>query len=205
MTANSAVNPAGTPSELTWSTWWRRLWGLNGLITIIAGLVILLWPDATLSVLSVILGIWLVVAGVIEMFRAAVTPRGRDGGARAFAAFGGLAYAVVGVFLVFHPYHTVSVLAAILGAVLLLGGVLGLFANARRKSGWRRLPQLAIGIVLILAGLVVLIWPSGAILALVRIAGIALLALGVIQLVAAYRGRKKSNEVGQPVEENGTS
>ncbi len=202
MTTGAPVNAAGGASERMWRMWWRRLWGINGLVSLAAGVIVLIWPDESLIVLSVVLGLWLVVAALIQVGQAAVAPGGRTvvapGGRtaqeRLLAAGGGLIYLAGGVFCLIHPFDTVAVLASIFGVVLILGGLIELFSGTRRKSGRRRIPQIGVGVIAVLAGLVVLIWPSWTLVTLIRIAGIALLALGLAQVYAAHRARQRAGE-----------
>jgi uncharacterized membrane protein HdeD (DUF308 family) len=46
----------------------RTVVGLLGAITVLGGLVVLLWPAATLLTIIYLTGIWLVVIGAIELF-----------------------------------------------------------------------------------------------------------------------------------------
>src|SRR5688500_14901042 len=74
--------PSGVPHSMS------RLvdhWGLvltYGLITIGLGLVLVLWPDETLKVLAVLIGIQFILTGIFRLVLA-VASRSLDGGSRA--------------------------------------------------------------------------------------------------------------------------
>jgi uncharacterized membrane protein HdeD (DUF308 family) len=46
----------------------RTLVGLLGAITVVGGLVVLLWPGATLITIIYLTGIWLIVMGAVQLF-----------------------------------------------------------------------------------------------------------------------------------------
>jgi uncharacterized membrane protein HdeD (DUF308 family) len=46
----------------------RTIVGLLGAFTVLGGLVVLLWPAATLLTIIYLTGIWLIVMGAIELF-----------------------------------------------------------------------------------------------------------------------------------------
>lgn len=48
----------------------RALVGLLGAITVVGGLVVLLWPGATLITIIYLTGIWLIVMGAVQLFLA---------------------------------------------------------------------------------------------------------------------------------------
>ena len=52
----------------------RRLYGITGAVGLLAGLALLFWPVKTLVVLTVVLGIYFIVAGIIRLATAIWTP-----------------------------------------------------------------------------------------------------------------------------------
>ena len=152
--------------------------GINGFVALVIGIILLIWPKETLAVLAVLLGIWLIISAILQ-FVAAVSRRRDDADgapiSRTAGIISALIYLITGIFCLFHPFTTVSVLAAIVGVTLLLVGAAAIFSSRQRKAGWRRGPQLIFGIVSMIGGLIVLIWPSVTLLAIVKIAGILLI------------------------------
>src|SRR5690349_12497246 len=72
MTEPLVTAPAGgsADSEDALRTWWRRLSGLNGLIALAIGIILLVWPEETLAVVAVLLGVWLIVSALVQLFQA---------------------------------------------------------------------------------------------------------------------------------------
>jgi uncharacterized membrane protein HdeD (DUF308 family) len=168
--------------------WWARLGLVGGAVSIVVALILMVWPSETLVVLAVLLGIWLIIAGVANLAQAIFAPEDRTGGLRALKAIGGVIFLIAGVFCVRHAFTTVTFVAALIGITWLVTGVLEVFsAFGAGVSGWYRGSAFALGILSILAALVVLIWPEPSLVAMVWLAGIWLLILGIAQIVAAIR------------------
>jgi Short repeat of unknown function (DUF308) len=66
---------------------WELLLGL-GIVSVLIGVVILVWPNQTLRVVGVPFGIYLLVSGVVEII-VAFTPGFRSGWSRFFSAVAG--------------------------------------------------------------------------------------------------------------------
>jgi len=56
---------------------WRWLWILGGILSLIAGIITLAWPNRTLLVLSVLLSWFLVIKGIVDVIDA-LAHTGRD-------------------------------------------------------------------------------------------------------------------------------
>jgi uncharacterized membrane protein HdeD (DUF308 family) len=168
--------------------WWSRLAVAGGVVSIVLAVILLVWPEETLVVVAVLLGIWLIFAGVAGLVQAIFAPEASTGGLRVLKAIGGLLYLIAGVFCVRHAFTTVTILAALIGIAWLVTGVVEVFsAFGQGVSGWYRGSAFALGILSILAALVVLIWPTPSLVTLVWLAGIWLLILGIAQIVMAIR------------------
>jgi uncharacterized membrane protein HdeD (DUF308 family) len=104
----------------------RGMLALIGVLSAIAGLVLIKKPFDTLVVFTIIVGIWFVVAGVVRFVVALAQPRER-GGNILVAVLDLLA----GIVILAWPDLSLSTLAVIIGIVLILRGALFIF------GGWR--------------------------------------------------------------------
>ena len=93
---------------------------LLGLVDLAAGVVALAWPGPTALVLVVIVGVWAVTAGVVEIFSAFGTRE--PAGTRALVILGGLASVAFGVVLFAHPGVGAVTLALLFGLFNLIYG-----------------------------------------------------------------------------------
>ncbi len=94
---------------------------LLGLVNLAAGVVALAWPVPTALVLVLIVGVWAVVAGVVEI--AAAFQAGEPAGTRAMFILGGLVSVAFGVVLFAHPGIGAITLALLFGLFSLIAGV----------------------------------------------------------------------------------
>ena len=93
---------------------------LLGLVNLAAGVVALAWPVPTALVLVLIVGVWAIVAGVVEI--AAAFRAGEPAGTRAMFILGGLVSVAFGVVLFAHPGIGAITLALLFGLFSLIAG-----------------------------------------------------------------------------------
>jgi uncharacterized membrane protein HdeD (DUF308 family) len=155
----------------------------TGAVTLAAGLVLLFWPDRTITVVARLTGILVVVVGVADLVDAYQHRRGGSYGA--LQTIRGVLNVGFGFALVFWPHVTVTVLVWIFGISLVLTGALGLVALRRIPGEFRR-PTLIRAVVTIVFGLLVLIWPSATLQAVALIVAALLIAFGLILLWSGY-------------------
>jgi uncharacterized membrane protein HdeD (DUF308 family) len=97
----------------------RGLLALVGVLSAIAGLVLIKKPFETLLVFALILGIWLIVAGVVRLMSAFALRAER--GLNIFLA---ILDVIAGIVILSWPELSLSTLAVILGIILVLRGLL---------------------------------------------------------------------------------
>jgi uncharacterized membrane protein HdeD (DUF308 family)/alpha-beta hydrolase superfamily lysophospholipase len=97
----------------------------------------------------------------------------------------GLASAGLGVYLVFRPFDSLSVLLAVVIAGCLLTGVTTIAASRLVTPRW---PLLLAGALWLAVGVVLLAWPDITTRALATVVGIALVIGGVLDVAAGLRG-----------------
>ncbi len=97
----------------------------------------------------------------------------------------GLATAAVGVVLVLRPFTSLTVLVILVAAGLIISGASSLARWHRERRPW---PDLVIGIGSIGAGVVVAVWPGITTEVLANLVGIAMVIVGVLDVIAGIRG-----------------
>ena len=96
----------------------RGLLALVGVLSVIAGLVLIKKPFDTLVVFTLIFGVWFVVAGIVRFVTAFASPEGR-GGNIVIAILD----VIAGIVILSWPDLGLSTLAVIIGIVLILRGI----------------------------------------------------------------------------------
>ncbi|MER7510753.1 HdeD family acid-resistance protein [Streptomyces lavendulae] len=163
---------------------WR--WALGfALATLIPGILILVWPDETLHVLAVIIGLQLLVAGGFR-FVSAFSHSGDRGGSRLAGVLIAMLAFLAGVLVLRHPMQTIGALSLILGVFWLLSGVLTAYAAIADRTLVHRGMLLGLGALGVIAGIVVLCFPVNSAVALTRLLGLWLVLLGVFEVVMAF-------------------
>ena len=94
---------------------------LLGLVDLAAGIVALVWPSPTALVLVIVVAIWALIAGFLELF--AAFQSGETAGTRALFIVGGLVSIAFGVVLVARPDIGAVTLALLFGLYSLIFGV----------------------------------------------------------------------------------
>jgi uncharacterized membrane protein HdeD (DUF308 family) len=160
---------------------------LYGLVSIIAGVIAVAWPGPTLIVLAVVFGAQLITTGVFRLVGSASL--GEAGTARALTAILGVVGLLLGLYSLRHVLITVLALGLLLGIYWVVDGFTAVFAAADHPGlpgrGW----TVFTGVLSVIAGLMLLTWPSLSLLTLSLLAGLWLVMLGAVQLSLARQLR----------------
>jgi uncharacterized membrane protein HdeD (DUF308 family) len=161
------------------------LLGIRGLIALVFGVLVLAWPGITLLALAFVFAAYVVADG-IGLIISGVRARG---GRRWLYVLAGVVGVIAGLAAAFWPGLTVLVLVLWAGAWAVVTGVLEIAAVVRGEGSGRWLVAVA-GVLSVVAGLLILIWPGIGALALATVLGIYALAAGVFFLWAAWQVRR---------------
>jgi uncharacterized membrane protein HdeD (DUF308 family) len=188
--------PRGVPRSMTMLV---DHWGLvltYGLLTIGLGLVLVLWPDETLKVLAVLIGIQFIVTGVFRLILA-VASKSLDGGARTVTGLFGALALVLGLLCLRSPLQTVLVITMILGVWWLASGLIDIVGALRSRESHRRGWDIALGALSALAGGFLLVNPEVSLGVLVIVVSVWLFAYGFIAVVAAFVLRSEEKRTAE--------
>jgi uncharacterized membrane protein HdeD (DUF308 family) len=160
--------------------------GVTGVLALIAGIFITFWPKDSAVVLTVMVGIYFVIAGLAYV-GLGIFSRGLTGGARAVDIILGALFVIGGILMLSNPTESAVVIGIFLGVLLgilwIIEGAVALAqAGASASKGW----TIFFGILSIIAGIVLLFSPFWGAVLLFWIAGIALIVLGIMQIVRAF-------------------
>jgi len=187
---------SGPPSpDFSQSAW--PVFLAAGLGCLVVGLMLLIWPKATLTIAAVLIGVSLVVAGLVRLIDG-FTAHDASGGKRAANVVIGLLAIIVGLYCLRHHDITIAVLAIIVGLFWVIHGIAdiaaGLFVGPFPGRG---LTVIA-GVFSLIAGIIVLFWPTISIVVLVAVIGIWLIVYGLLLSIMAWRLRRTGSSVPGP-------
>lgn len=164
----------------------RRLYGITGAVGLLAGLALLFWPVKTLVVLTVVLGIYFIVAGIIRLATAIWTPL-LPGGWRALNIITSLLLIFGGLIMVRNQALSAATLATFVAIATGFGWIIeGVMTLVESAAVHNRGFAIFSGVLSIMAGVVVFMFPLESTDVLVMFAGAALTVLGITLLIRAF-------------------
>nr|WP_235341642.1 HdeD family acid-resistance protein [Bifidobacterium boum] len=170
----------------------RGAYGLIGIVALILGIALLVWPGKTLVVAAIALGVFFVISGVIRIV-SAIVELGLPAGWRVLDIIVGLLLTVGGI--VMFKYTALSaqtlliVITLTVGICWIVEGIMALTESwMLPNQGW----AIFYAIISIIAGIAILFWPGPSALTLMVFGGITLIVLGISAIVRAFTFGKPS-------------
>jgi len=161
-------------------------------VTFVLGLIIVVWPHATLSVIAVLVGIQLLVLGIIGLIAGFTSDAG--GAVRTVDVVLGLLGILVGLYLIRHLTVTVTLMAILLGLYWVMRGIVDLIVAVLAGPVPGRWVKAVIGVISLAAGLIVLFKPNESLKFLVVVLGIYLMLYGLALAFWAFQARRFARE-----------
>jgi uncharacterized membrane protein HdeD (DUF308 family) len=172
--------------------WW--ILALRGLVAIIFGVLAFIWPGITVLGLIYLFGIYALINGGLAFSAASNVPKGyRQFGSLIFT--GALSIAA-GVLAFILPGITAVALLILIAAWAIVSGIAEIVSAVRlRKEIKNEWWLILAGIVSVLFGVVLMIWPGAGILAMVWVIGTWAIVFGALMIGLAFRLRNRHGEV----------
>ncbi|MGX1547476.1 HdeD family acid-resistance protein [Streptomyces adustus] len=159
-------------------------WALaTALATLLPGILILVWPDETLHILAVIIGIYLLLAGFFR-FIMAFGPESH--GERITRLLLAVLFVLAGVLCLRNPLQTIAALSLIVGVTWLVSGMVTVYLAVAAKGLPHRGILFGAGALGVAAGIVVLALPTESAVVLTRLLGLWLVLLGLLEVGVAF-------------------
>jgi uncharacterized membrane protein HdeD (DUF308 family) len=177
--------------------WW--VLAIRGVAALLFGILAIAWPDITLLVLVAFFAAYALITAVAYL-SGAVKNRKTDKSWWLLLLLG-LVAAAAGIIAIFHPLITALVLVLLMGANALVTGILDVVIAVRLRREMRNEWMLILaGIVSIMFGVLVFLFPGAGALALVWMVSFYAILTGVLLLTLAFRmrGSGKSASPGSP-------
>ena len=174
--------------------WWALL--LRGIAAVLFGLAALFWPGLTLVVLIVFFGAYALVDGILSI----VAGIWGSEGSRWLLLAEGVLGVLTGLVAFFWPGMTAMVLLFLISAWAIFTGllkvVMAIAFRRRIENEW--LMGLS-GVLSVLFGVVLAVWPGAGLLSLVWLVGLYALIFGVALIVLGFRARGHAQASGSRV------
>jgi uncharacterized membrane protein HdeD (DUF308 family) len=169
--------------------WWMFAW--RGAVAVLFGVAALVWPGLTLLALVALFAAFALVGGGASLIAGIKHRKSDDDWWLALLL--GLVGLAAGVVAIFHPGLTALVLVLWMGANAIVTGILDIAMAVRLRQAIRGEWLLILaGIVSIIFGVLVFLFPDAGALALVWLISFYAIATGVLLLTLAWRVRKRA-------------
>jgi uncharacterized membrane protein HdeD (DUF308 family) len=157
-----------------------------GAISMVAGILAIVYPDITLLVLAIFAGVNLMVLSAVSL--ADAFHADPDGGSRAASAILGVLGLIAGLVVLRRPGETLLVLVLAIGIWLVVSGAVHFFRAFEDLEG--RALRLLVAISEIVLGALILCLPDLSLKTVAVLAGISFLLRGAFAVYAGWQLRK---------------
>ena len=168
--------------------WPGVLFGGLGMIAL--GVMLLVWPAASLTIGAILIGAAVLVSGVVKLFEG-FTASNLSGGMRAGYVAIGLLAVLAGCYLLVHHALSLFLVAFVAGVYFIAHGVteIGVGISGHVPA---RAARIVLGVFSIAAGIVMVVWPAISLVLLLTVAAAFLLFYGLVLCGLAYSLNKAS-------------
>jgi uncharacterized membrane protein HdeD (DUF308 family) len=166
-------------------------WGLvlaYGVLCLVLGLLLAVWPRETLTLSAVLIAVQLLVSGVLRLVMA-IGARGIDGGVRVLLGLSGGLALVVGLLCLRDPVQTLLYVSILFGAWCVLSGVIDIMSALMSRVHGRRALDGLTGLATLLVGGFLLVNPELSLGVFVVTVAVLMFLTGGVAVVAALRLR----------------
>jgi uncharacterized membrane protein HdeD (DUF308 family) len=167
-------------------TWWGLV--LRGLLSILFGIAVFVWPGATILALIALFGAFFLVDGILALVNAF---RVRAGHERWWALLlEGLVGIAIGLITLFMPDVTTVALLYLIAAWAIVTGILQIIGAIRFADVIDNEWLLALGgLASVVFGVLMAIWPTAGATALLWLIGAYAIVFGILMVIAGLRAR----------------
>ena len=169
-------------NEQAKKAWWLLL--VLGVISVAIGGLLIFWPGSTITVVTMIVGFFMIVTGVVRFFVAVFDSHSQD---RWLMVFAGIIGIVLGVVVMKNPEGTIKVIALIVAIFWLIAGLVDFFRGLTNPDLPDRSTRIVFGLMSALFGVVILVWPAITIGVFAILVGIYAVFFGILEIVAAFQ------------------
>jgi len=143
------------------------------------GIVILVWPHATLAVVAILVGAALLVSGIVKLYEG-FTDRSESGGMRVAYVVIGLLAVLAGIYCIRHHALSLFLVAFVTGVYFIAQGIADIGVSVAAAGVPGRGVRAVLGIFSLGAGIVIVAWPGPSLVILLTIFAAWLLFYGLV-------------------------
>ena len=169
----------------------KKIWSsivIGGVISIVFGLLAIIWTDITLDALVVVFGVFAVVMGIVWLIESLSSIKTDP------LWWLGLLFAILagagGVYLLCNPSMLINIFIVLLAVYIFVQSLVDLIVASYTEDTSDKLMWIILGLLGIAFGVLVVVHPAEASFALVWVLGLYALIRGTLSVLFAIRARK---------------
>ncbi|HKJ57208.1 MAG TPA: DUF308 domain-containing protein [Nitriliruptoraceae bacterium] len=188
MTSNliESVEAGGPPPHWLW-----RLPFSIGMVQVLFGIAVLVWPGVTLNVVAILIGLNLAIGGVLRLAMAAVDANHEGRGVMVIWA---LLSVLAGIVIMRAPEQSLALIVIVLGSFWVVWGLIEAFVAMTPGARGSRGALFFEAALAIVAGMVLLAWPTPSLTVIVWIAGLGFIVVGSLAMAVGWTLRAAIND-----------
>ncbi|TQS83006.1 HdeD family acid-resistance protein [Candidatus Methanomassiliicoccus intestinalis] len=167
---------------------WKNML-IFGVLALVVGIIAIVYPGITLGITIILLGAFALLSGLSRVINGTALPKG----SRAFPLLEGILYIILAIIMIMTPLYFAEVLVYIMAAFLIIMGlfqIFGLIFVAGTGSKGDSLFPLITGIISLILGCVIAIFPAQTIEVSMWIIGAFLILIGIINIAGGLKIKK---------------
>ncbi|NRQ33885.1 HdeD family acid-resistance protein [Nonomuraea sp. NN258] len=188
------MGPVGAAGLAGFSrNWWLLL--VRGIAAVVFGVLALFWPAITVLVLVICFGAYAIVSGAFSLFAGF-----RHGqGSRGWLIFSGIIGILAGIVAFVWPGITSLALLYLIAFWAIFAGVAEIVAGIQlRKAITNEWMLIVGGILSVIVGVLLIVWPGAGMISLAWLLGIFALLYGITMIVLSFRVKNLARNAGLP-------
>jgi uncharacterized membrane protein HdeD (DUF308 family) len=174
------------PVQQAAGNWWLFL--IMGLVSTIAGILAIVYPDLTLLAIGIFAGVSLLFIGAMEIVEAIVG----DPDSRALSAIVGVLSVLAGLVCLRRPGESLLAIIVVLGIYLVIEGLVRFVRSFSMPED--RALLIALALLDVILGILILSLPGLSLVTLAVLFAISLIARGVFSIMVAFRLRSAGRQ-----------
>lgn len=162
----------------------KFLFVTRGVISVLFGIMALVWPGLTVATFALLITVWFLLSGVINIVRGIMSIG--DGHGWIFTLLLAVLQIGIGAYLIQRPSLAVATIVALISIVFVVEGVIAVivpFIEGKAVSTGAKIADVIIGLLAIVAGITIWRYPVSGTLAFVWVVGLFALISGPIWIV----------------------
>jgi uncharacterized membrane protein HdeD (DUF308 family) len=167
---------------------------VSGVSALIFGILVLIWPKTTLLIVAVLFGLQLLISGIVRIVNG-IVDKSIEGWQRGLSITFGVLILLAGVLCLRNPALSLLTIIVVVAIGWLVDGIMNIVLGVQNPRG-ERLGKILMGVVFLLGAILLLVFPTTALITFALLGGWILIIFGVAMLVAGIMGLRAQNKAG---------